>query len=189
MEFPCILFQTSENTRLALGDELSTVATQILEKLYEENRRATSLIEDELRKRESVSVPTSRVDKCLLRLRKDADLIKKRGRLDEKSLDTATGLLSLMTADNHKDRNSKVSQQFLTDVLVHCGPECTFLCAISLGKHKIANIREEERASLLQLLKLEKVSLSIEPFTSFAKTYGIFKLSGRFCRCCYKMGC
>lgn len=156
MEYPHILFQITESTSFVprAGFSVSDTTTQTLETLLEESRRATSFLEDELQKRRSISVPTTRVNQSLLKLRKDADLIKTRERLDEKSIGAAKGLLRLMTG-THSERNARVCQEFLIDVLKHCSPQCTFICAISLGKHKIANLREEERSSLLKLLKIE----------------------------------
>lgn len=178
MEYPRILFQLSDNESFVPHAGFSNIATDSLERLFEESRRATSLIEDELRKRDSNLRPGKRVSQILLKLRKDADLIKLRGRLDRRSNACAADLLHLMTTPP-PDRNVRVFQEFLTDVLQQCSPQCTFLSGIIIGKHKIANLRDEERALLLRLLKIEKDSLSVEPFSSLASQYGIVKPRSR----------
>ena len=179
MEYPHVLYQMSENESFALQTGFSSITTERLETLFEESRRATSLIEDELRKRNSILVPTFRVNQILLKLRKDADLIKVHGRLDKNSNKCATALIPLMST-THSDRSSRVFQEFLTDVLEQWSPQCAFLCGISIGKHKVASLRKEEKASLLKLLGIEKPSLSIEPFTSLANDYGIVKFQSGF---------
>ena len=179
MEYPKVLFHDSENTSFAWRDGYANIPTEILEALLEETRRATCSIEDELRQRGSVSATTSRVDNCLLRIRKDAELIKICGRLDERSAGAASDLHSVMHTVQ-TDRNRKVYQQFLNDVLQHCGPECTLLCGVSLGRHKIANLRRDERASLLKHLKKECRVFSVEPITSLSKASRLGKFEGKF---------
>jgi hypothetical protein len=181
MEYPRVLLQIDEKLDFDSSQaDFSTIATDTLATLLEQSRRSTSLIEDELRKRHAI--PTSRVEQVFSKLQKDADSIITRGRIDEKSVDVATNLLSLMTG-HHTDRTSPVCKLFLTDVLKNCSPECAFVSAISIGRSRIANLRDDERTSLLKLLKKEQPFLSVEPLSSLANSYGLVSLKGRFSDC------
>lgn len=179
MKYPSVILQSSENVSFCWTDGCSNLPTETLKALFLESRLATSSIEAELQRRGHVPLPKARVDACMQNIRKVAKLVSTRERLDDKDILIANDLPRLMTVAP-LDRNLKVYQEFLSDVQTQCGPECTLLCAISLKKHKVSNLRVEERVSLLALLKKEKENFYSETLTSLAINYGNRKFQVTF---------
>lgn len=172
MKYPSVILQPSEHVSFCWRDGCSNIPTETLKALFLESRLATSSIEAELQRRGSHNLTKVRVDTCMQSIRQVADSISIRERLDDKAIPIAHDLRRLMTVVP-QERNLKVYQDFLNEVKTQCGPECTLLCAISLGKHKISNLRADEKVSLLALLKQEKTALYSKILSSLALDYGI----------------
>lgn len=179
MNYPSVIFQSSEDVSFHWRDGCSNIPTETLQALFLESRLAVSSIETELQRRGNLKFPKVRVNTCMQSIRQVADSISIRERLDESAIPVAKDLRRLMTTAP-PDRNSKVYQEFLNDVKTQCGPECALLCAIGLGKHKISNLRVDERVSLLGLLKQEKSTLCSKILTSLTVQYRIRKFRNTF---------
>ncbi|KAJ5907797.1 hypothetical protein N7495_000479 [Penicillium taxi] len=172
MKYPSVILQSSEHMRFSWRDGYSDITTEELKALFLESRLATSSIEAELQRRGSHKIPKVRVNDCMQSIRQAAHSVSILERLDNKAIPIAKDLRRLMT-DVPPDRNLKVYQEFLNDVQTQCGPEYTLLCAIGLGKHRISNLRADEKISLLALLKQEKTALHSTILSSLALDYGI----------------
>jgi predicted xylose isomerase-like sugar epimerase len=172
MPHPSVRFHTGEDISFGWQDSCRILSTEILEALLLESRLAVTSIEAELQRRNQQAHRTLKLDICCQRLQKTANEIKVRKRLCERGVAQATSLHDLLTVEQ-SDRSLKVYQEFLQDVAQQCGSATALLCHIGLGKHRVTNLKNEDRVNLLQILKDEHGSLSGDELKSLAESYHV----------------
>lgn len=126
------------------------MTNEALENLVKQSRLAVTSLESELEQRHLRQPREKRgIHDCIQRLHTLTKKVKVRRRLDEKTAQHVDAAVVVLKNDQ-KVRSGKVYQEFLHDVLRLCGPELVLLCAGGLGKHKIANLKSEDRTYLLE---------------------------------------
>ena len=111
------------------------------------------------------------------KLHKDTASIKILERLPGRGPVLVKTTNNILTA-SHTDRDSKVYQTFLRDVLRQCGRGLTLLCAGSLGKQRIVHLTEKDRTSLIGYVKDNKAGLHHAALESLATAYEIPSADG-----------
>jgi hypothetical protein len=109
-------------------------------------------------------------------LRKGASKIKVLERLDDKAAEHVNTAVEILISPQ-TIRSFKVYQDFLHDVLRHYGPELVLLCAACLGKPKITSLKMEDRVSLLDHVKVKKLSYAFPVLAQLATEYEIPSLN------------
>lgn len=172
MMYPCITLHIQENVSFSWDNDYANVASSDLESLLLQCRHAVTSLEAELERRQlRKDVGTlSRVDDCWIRLQKQAHQIEIRGRLDDKgktqakiAVDILNGVLT--------EKSVKFYRDFLQDVLHDCGSEFVILSAVGLGKHRVVNLKKDDRISLLGRIKTKKQTIKVSALRVIAKDY------------------
>ena len=119
--------------------------------LSSEHQMATGhIIESRLNTQDGF--PDGEVAACCKKLQIDSERIKTLGRLWGRGpklvQDAASILKALQTS-----RQNIIYQEFLGDILHHCGRGITLLCAASLGKQRVTRMGEKDRISFVGVLK------------------------------------
>lgn len=177
MEYPCITLHTKERPNFLWSDGFEGVTDVELETLLQKSRDTLISLEAELEKRPNskTSSQPSGIDGYGDSLRKGANKIEVLERLDDKAAEHVKAAVMVLTTPQ-TIRSFRVYKAFLDDVLRHCGPELVLLCAACLGKPKVASLKEEDRISLLDLVKRKK-SLYVSPILGrLATEYGLRSL-------------
>lgn len=177
MSYPSIRFHTGEDTSFGWRDSCTVLSTEILQDLLLESRLVVASIETELRRRNGEPHQNSKLDVCRQNLQKTANEIRVRKRLSDKGVEQAKSLHGLFTGQP-SDRSWKAYREFLEDVAQQCDPESALLCHIGLGKHRVTNLKREDRVNLLQILKDEHGSLSSEELKRLAESYCVRERMG-----------
>ncbi|KAF7590256.1 hypothetical protein BBP40_003094 [Aspergillus hancockii] len=170
MNYPCIRFYTNEHTSFYWKDGWTNLTEESLETLLFEGRLAIASMEAELQRRRQRLVRKPKIEDCHQRLQKTAKKIMVRKRLDDTAAAQASTLRNLLAA-KQSDRKLRLYQEFLCDVIRECGRGIALLCALALGKHRVSNMKEEERLDLLELLRSEHERLGIDELEKLAKGY------------------
>jgi hypothetical protein len=171
MTYPCITLHLQENDSFSWDNDYTNVASSDLEGLLLQSRHAVTSLEAELERRQLKRGlgGLSRIDDCWIRLQKQANQIQIRGRLDDngkKQVKIAVDILN--TAQTGK---SAFYREFLQDILHDCGPEFVLLCAVSLGKHRVVNLKKDDRISLLGRIKTKMQTIKVSALSAIAKDY------------------
>lgn len=177
MSYPSIRFHTAKEVSFGWRDSCTVLSTEMLQALLLESRVVVTSIETELRRRNQGPHQNSKLDICRRNLQKTADEIRIRKRLGERGFEQAKSLHGQFTGEQ-SDRSWKAYREFLEDVARQCGPESALLCHIGLGKHRVTNLKSEDRVNLLQILKDEHVSLSSDELKRLAESYHVRELMG-----------
>ncbi|KAI3017331.1 hypothetical protein CBS147347_10327 [Aspergillus niger] len=172
MSYPSIRFHTGEDTSFGWRESCTILSTEVLETLLLEGRLVVTSIETELRRRNREPHQNSKLDVCRQNLQKTANEIRVRKRLSERGVEQAKSLHGLFTGEQ-SDRSWKAYREFLEDVAQQCDPETALLCHIGLGKHRVTNLKIEERVNLLQILKDEHCGLSSDELKRLAEYYHV----------------
>ena len=117
------------------------------------------------------------VDGCWKKLQEDAEATKILERLTGRGpthLNSAVDILVTSTTN----REAKVYQLFLYDVLRLSGPGMVVLCAASLGKQRVVHLAEKDRTSLVGRIRANKTKLHSLALDSIADEYQIPSLNG-----------
>lgn len=179
VRYPSIKFHINETVSFNPQDGCTNLAKEVLEALLLESRQAVNAIETELQRQNQKSALKPKVDDCRQRLQQTAKEITVRKRLGARAAAQAEALHDLLTT-KHSDRNLRVYQEFLCDVIQQCGPEIALLCAVGIGKHKVANLKDDDRVDLLELLKNEQKTLGVEELRMLARDYHIPDRPGKY---------
>ena len=174
MEYPYITLHTKRRSNLLFGDDLEDVTDLELETLVQKSRNTLISLEAEFEKRQlsKLSKHPGAIDGYVDILRKGVNKIDVLERLDGKALEQVEAAAQILTTPQTV-RSLKVYRTFLHDVLRHCGPEVVVLCTACLGKPKVASLKEEDRISLLDHVKRNKLSYVSPILTRLAAEYGI----------------
>ena len=168
MEYPHIKFHIDGQVAIRSAEDYSDVTDKDLRTLFSQFREALTYMQEEIERR-NLSQTTADGNYCG-RLRKTADDLKVVERLNArgcKHMETAIQILS----SPPKSRSVKVYQDFLHDIQRHCGSGILLLCAVGLGKQRIASMTEQDRIKLLRHVKEQKSSLSFPILEDIAKSY------------------
>ena len=143
MASPGIAFYTKDREKFHWTEGYGSVTDIELEVLVQQGRTAVLSLEAELEKRQlqkSTHQP-GEVDACDKKLHDCARAFEILGRLDDRASKHVDIAVNVMKS-SQSVRAFKLHQQFLYDVLWHCGPGLVLLCAASLGKQRVANLRK-----------------------------------------------
>jgi hypothetical protein len=114
---------------------------------------------------------------CYERLSKAVGPIQILERLSDrgaKHVDTAVDILTTLQTT----RESKVYQTFVYDILRLAGRGLVVLCAASLGKQRVVQLSESDRASLVHHVKDNKAALHCFVLESLADDFQVPSLNG-----------
>ena len=78
------------------------------------------------------------------------------------------------------NRDSKIYQLFLYDILRHSGSGLVVLCAASLGKQRVVHLSEDERVGLVSYIKNNKANLHFPALELLAQEYQIPPVNGLY---------
>ncbi|KAL5404961.1 hypothetical protein PMIN06_012612 [Paraphaeosphaeria minitans] len=179
MEVPNITIRTKEKDSFHWREGYTGVDDDELLNLVQQIREATASLEAEMGKR-NLLVPQSDPNEHQQDHEKLYKTIKELAimeRLDKKAtthVDIAVGILT----KPQTDRGCKIYQEFLHDVLRHGSPGWVMICAVGLGKQRIASMTKEKRVSLLAHVKTRKDLLSSTSLDSLAMGHKIPSLDG-----------
>ena len=129
MVSPGIAFYTKDRERFCWTEGYGSVADAELEILVDQGCMAALSLEAELEKRQL----QNQSDVCGKKLHVCAKTFEILGRLDDRAAKHVGIAVNIMKS-SQSVRAFKLYQQFLYDVLRHCGPGLVLLCAASLGK-------------------------------------------------------
>ncbi|KAH8691865.1 hypothetical protein BGW36DRAFT_362896 [Talaromyces proteolyticus] len=171
MTYPCITLHIQENVSFSWENDYSNVASSDLEGLLLQSRHAVTSLEAELERRQLRRGlgGLSRVDDCWIRLQKQARQIQIRGRLDDKGKKQAK--IAVGSLNGVTEKSANFYREFLQDVLHDCGSEFVILCAAALGKHRVVNLKKDDRISLLGRIKTEMQTIKVSALSVIAKDY------------------
>lgn len=116
---------------------------------------------------------------CFKRLQRDSELIRNLHRLSgrgPKLVQDATGIMKAAQTT----RDNILYQEFLGDILHHCGRGVTLLCAASLGKQRVTRMKTPHRDSFVAFLKNNFSTLHHPILDTLATAYGIPSANGQF---------
>jgi hypothetical protein len=172
MDSTSIVFRTTHGDFCSPSIDFQRLSDPELEALVQKTREATLLLETELEKRHSVIsvAPPNLIIDCENKLQTTLQSFKILDRLDARAAKSVELAISVLT-NEQTVRGSKVYQDFLNDIIRHCGHGLAFLCAASLGKHKIIGMNAQSRTSLVSHLRSKKTSLSSPALDSLATQY------------------
>ena len=167
-----LLFHTAQGDFCPTTIVYEELSYPELETLVQKTRDATLKLEAELEKRQSATLvnPLKPIKEYVNKLRISLESIKTIRRLDSreaKSIEIA--LSELMTEQTI--RGAKIYQDFLKDIIRHCGPGLALLCAASLGKWKIAHMNAQTRTDLVHYLTSMKASFYSSDLDTLATEY------------------
>ncbi|EEA18479.1 conserved hypothetical protein [Talaromyces marneffei ATCC 18224] len=176
MNVPHVLLYTDDHIGFSWKDDLSRLTRTQLESLLIECRHAVTALEAETDRRQLNRTPAiSTVDFCWRKLQKKAEQFQIRQRLDDNAKkQIKIAIDTLHTSDNASRKYREFLQDILHDITLRpCGPEFVILCATSLGKHRIAHLKEDDRVSLLDCIKTRKQMVKTAFLSKIAKDYRI----------------
>jgi hypothetical protein len=125
MERPCVTLHVKERGSFLWSDGFAGVTNAELETLLQQSRDTVISLEAEFEKRQlskAVNKQHGETDGYCESLRKCANKIRVLERLDDKAVEHVTTAVEILT-NPQTIRSFKVYQDFLHDVLRHCGPE------------------------------------------------------------------
>lgn len=175
---PHISLHTEENANFFWTDDYTEVTNEKLKVLLLQCRHASIELEIELERRRFRKASNKRdeIDECLERLHKLADQIKIRERLNDRVVKHAKTAVEILKT-KQTTRSLKIYQEFLHNVLRQCDSELVLLCAVSLEKHKIANLKTKDRVRLLNCINKNKLTLNVSELSVLVRNYRIFILN------------
>ena len=182
MDSTSIVFRTTQGDVCPSTIEFDGFSDPELEALVQQTRDATLSLEVELEKRHSAILvaPSNLINDCENKLQKSLQNFKILGRLDARAAKSVQLAVSILT-NEQTVRGSKVYQDFLNDIICHCGRGLALLCAASFGKHNIIGMNAQSRTSLVHHLKSKKASLSSPALDSLAIRYKLLPETGTSC--------
>ena len=182
MDSTSIVFRTTHGDFCPSTIEFDGLSDPELEALVQQTRDATLSVEAELEKRCSAILvaPSNLINDCENKLQKALQNFKILGRLDARAAKSVELAVSVLT-NKQTVRGSKVYQDFLNDIVRHCGRGLALLCAASFGKHNIIGMNAKLRTSLVYHLKSKKASLSSPDLDSLATQYKLLPEIGTPC--------
>lgn len=160
MESPYIIFRTAAGDYHPSNNGHEKLTDFELESLLQGSRDTVLLFEAALKKRQIATNPElpDTINECCTKLQKSLTNLKILGRFD--SRDTQSVKLAAATlGTTQENRNSKVYQVFLSDILRHCGRGLAMLCAASIGKYKMVALNTQDRTSFVYYIKNNKARL------------------------------
>lgn len=163
MSYPHVRLHLADNTAVAWNDDHSRLKTADLEYLLQQCRHSVTSLETELTRRNirTYSISTKKVDTYFDLLQRFVLQVDLTGRLDDKAVDnvsTATRILKTSTTD----RKTEIYQRFVYDILRLHGRELFLACVGCLGKHKMANMNDDDRLDLLDRLRRKGQQLKLD---------------------------
>jgi hypothetical protein len=174
MVSPGIAFYTKDRERFCWTGGYESVTDTELEILVQQGRMAVLSLEAEIEKRQLQKSPhqSEEADVCGKKLHDCAKTFEILGRLDDRASKHVDIAVNIMKS-SQSVRAFKLYQQFLYDVLRHCGSGLVLLCAASLGKQRVANLTITERVSLLDYVKAKNTSLDSPNLRKLANEHQI----------------
>jgi hypothetical protein len=179
MSLPCVVLQTDRKSCFSFENGYEGITILELQTLLKLGRETVRSLEAELEKRGVVArlETSNKVKDCADKLRRTVEIIKTLERLETRGpglVNTAVQVLET----KQTSRDSKIYQAFLRDILHHCGPGTTLLCAAGLGKQRIISLNAPERTELVQYIKSHKTALESPILDKLALEYKIGNDSG-----------
>ena len=174
MERPFVALHVNEKANFLWSDGFEGVRNAELEALLQETRDTLISLEAEFDRRQ-LSKPADQpteIDPYCESLLKAANRIRVLERLDGKAADHVSTAVEIL-ANQQTTRSCKVYQEFLRDVLRHCGPELVLLCAACLGKPKVSSLKTEHRVKLLEHMKMKKSTYIFPVMVRLVTEYNI----------------
>jgi len=114
---------------------------------------------------------------CYERLSENARTIEILERLSDRGTKHVDIAVDILTT-TQTTRESKVDQTFLHDILRQAGRGLVVLCAASLGKQRVVQLSESDRASLVRHVKDNKAVLHCPVLESLADGFQVPSLDG-----------
>ncbi|EGP82407.1 uncharacterized protein MYCGRDRAFT_51599 [Zymoseptoria tritici IPO323] len=149
-----ITLHTESGHAFRWTDDYDGASIVDLQSFLRQIHEAAASIEGELMKRqpERLSTIPGEVGKCCKRLHNTARELDVRERLDSKAMKHANDAVDILLT-SRTNVQSRPYQEFLYDILYHCGPSVTLLCAASFGRKKIIDLGKHGRISLLEYVR------------------------------------
>ena len=182
MDSATIVFRTTHGDFCLDSMDFNGLGNPELEALVQKTRDATMSLEIELEKRHSAILvaPSNLINDCENKLQTTLQSFKILGRLDARAAKSVELAASVLTSEQTV-RGSRIYQDFLNDIIRHCGRGLALLCAASFGKHKIIGMNAQSRTSLVYHLKSKKTSLYSPALDSLATQYKLPPEAGTPC--------
>ncbi|KAJ9648668.1 hypothetical protein H2198_010970 [Neophaeococcomyces mojaviensis] len=172
MDSPCVLMRTERRDLFSYYDGYEQTSTSELEVLLKHANETRQSLEGELLRRQANvnhSQP-SVLTECSDKLQKTAGNVKILGRLSEKETALVGAAIEILQT-NQTNRDSKIYQIFLSDIVRLCGHAVALLCAASLGKQKIASLNAQQRVQLVEHIKNNQSNLNFTILEDFMRPH------------------
>lgn len=117
------------------------------------------------------------ISECRQKVLKDAQKIINLERLSGRGPSLVHNAIGILKA-SQTDRDSKVYQLFLHDVLRLCGSRLFLLCASSLGKQRVLHLAADDRTSLVGYLRDNTDKLLSPALETLAEEYKVPTVNG-----------
>lgn len=114
---------------------------------------------------------------CCKKLQGDSERIRTLDRLSGRGPKLVQDAAGIMKAPQ-TSRENIVYQEFLGDILHHCGRGITLLCAASLGKQRVTRMNDKDRISFVGFLKNNLSSFHHPILDTLATAYEIPSANG-----------
>ncbi|KAK5086192.1 hypothetical protein LTR70_007437 [Exophiala xenobiotica] len=177
MDTPGVFMRTAGRDLFSYQDGYERMSIPDLTMLLKQARETSQSLEAELLKRQ-VPVDHTRsnvVTECSHKLQKTARNLKVLGRLNDRETTLVAAAIEILET-KQTNRESKIYQTFLDDIINFCGHAVALLCAASLGKQKLVSLNAEDR---IQLVEYIKTNQSILKFTTLEEVVEKYQLSDR----------
>lgn len=155
LDLPSVELRTKTEGYFTYHNGFTGVTNSDLELLLQLSRETTASLEAELKIRSTGPGLSGAVVEYEKKLRSSTTNLQILRRLENKSLQLVKNAVAILHMQP-EDRNTKIYQAFLGDVIRLCGPQLMVLCAATLGKHNVASLNGEQRLQLLQWLQNNK---------------------------------
>ncbi|KAH1601513.1 hypothetical protein KXV70_004900 [Aspergillus fumigatus] len=174
MNYPHVRLHIAENSAITWTDDYSRLETADLEHLLQQCRHSVASLEAELTRRNvpTYSISTGKADKCFEAMERLVLRVKLTGRLDNKAVENVHVAMQALQ-NTTTDLKTQSYQRFIFDILRLYGRDLFLACVGSLGKHKVANMNDDDRLGLLYLLKAKGQRLKVDELLQFAVEYQV----------------
>jgi len=173
MDNPCVLMRTTQRDLFSYHDGYERMSIPELKTLLNQAKETSQSLETELGKRQ-VPVDQSQsnvITECSQKLQKTARNLQILGRLNDKETALVVAAFKILPT-KQTNRESKIYQTFLLDIINLCGHAIALLCAASLGKQRVVTLNVEDRIKLVEYIKSNQLTLTSETLHEMAETYG-----------------
>ncbi|PYI03594.1 hypothetical protein BO78DRAFT_194054 [Aspergillus sclerotiicarbonarius CBS 121057] len=171
MELASLLFDTSSNGTFSCRDGYDNVSDQDLVALYRLTHKALISLETEVEKR-SVIVGTDAA-KAIKKIRDNFRMIKVTKRVEDTARPLVQNAIGAVTGPAFTNPGSRRYQLFFIDILRLRKRGVFVLCAASLGKEKVRNMKMDERVEFLDFLEKNISTFESDVLDNLATVFGV----------------